>query len=58
MDMSWMRCNIKKLQKIFSFKENYNKSYSQSGEDIIVERILSLMSVGKPSYLDIGAHDL
>ena len=55
--MSWMRCNIKKLQKIFSFKENYNKSYSQSGEDIIVERILSLMSVGKPSYLDIGAHD-
>ena len=55
--MSRMKSNIKKLQKIFGYEENYNKSYSQSGEDIIVERILSLMSMGEPSYLDIGAHD-
>ncbi|MFH1509264.1 MAG: FkbM family methyltransferase [bacterium] len=30
-------------------------SYSQSGEDLIVERIFRLRGINKPSYLDIGA---
>jgi FkbM family methyltransferase len=32
-------------------------SFSQSGEDIIVLRLLSKLRVKRPSYLDIGAND-
>jgi FkbM family methyltransferase len=31
-------------------------SYSQSGEDIIVQYIFDCLNIEKPSYLDIGAH--
>jgi FkbM family methyltransferase len=31
-------------------------SYSQSGEDIIVEYVLNILGIHKPTYLDIGAH--
>lgn len=34
----------------------YKRSYSQSGEDIIVAGILKSFGVKKPSYLDIGAY--
>ena len=37
--------------------KNFKKSYSQCGEDIIVEYIFSLRGIEKPSYIDIGAHD-
>lgn len=32
-------------------------SYSQSGEDLIVEFIFNQLGINKPSYLDVGAHD-
>jgi FkbM family methyltransferase len=40
------------------FKENkYKKlSYSQCGEDIIIEFIFSNLGIKYPSYIDIGAH--
>jgi len=34
----------------------YQKSYSQCGEDLIVNYIFSTLKVAHPSYLDIGAH--
>ena len=35
----------------------YRESYSQSGEDLIVDFILEMIGAHKPTYLDIGAHD-
>jgi len=35
---------------------HYKRSYSQCGEDLIVEFILDALKISKPSYLDIGAH--
>ena len=35
----------------------FKKSYSQSGEDLIVRFIFDRLSITHPSYLDIGAHD-
>lgn len=37
-------------------KKNLKKSYSQTGEDIIVKFIFDAVGLSKPSYLDIGAH--
>jgi len=31
-------------------------SYSQSGEDLIIEYLLKLLNIEKPTYLDIGAY--
>ena len=36
---------------------NHKKSYSQCGEDLIVKFIFDSLSIAKPSYIDIGAHD-
>lgn len=33
------------------------KSFSQYGEDLIVESIFNLRGINKPSYIDIGAND-
>src|ERR1700744_4804297 len=33
-----------------------NESYAQNGEDIVVARMLDLLGIPKPRYLDIGAH--
>ncbi|MGK0376622.1 MAG: hypothetical protein ACJA1Z_000420 [Patiriisocius sp.] len=32
------------------------KSYSQTGEDLIIKFIFDTININKPSYLDIGAH--
>lgn len=48
-----MRGNL----KLFHLRRHYRKSYSQCGEDVIVDRILSLMGIKNPTYLDIGAND-
>lgn len=47
--------------KYFRSKEHNNdpwakKSYSQSGEDLIVKFIFDNIGIKKPSYIDIGAH--
>lgn len=42
-------------------KKNINHgekiSYSQCGEDLIVEFIFNQLNLAKPTYIDIGAHD-
>ncbi|MFM7886227.1 MAG: glycosyltransferase family 2 protein, partial [Pseudanabaena sp.] len=53
--------------KISLIKENFNKainskkttkmSYSQCGEDLIIQFIFSSLGISKPSYIDIGAYD-
>lgn len=44
----------------FQFKRlnsiDYKKSYSQSGEDLIVQFIFDRLKIKNPSYIDIGAH--
>jgi FkbM family methyltransferase len=35
----------------------FKKSYSQCGEDILVQYIFNLRGIPKPSYIDIGAFD-
>jgi FkbM family methyltransferase len=42
-----------KTQKI---DDSYNRSYSQSGEDVIVNFIFQCLGIGNPSYIDIGAN--
>ncbi|MDP9077348.1 MAG: FkbM family methyltransferase [Bacteroidota bacterium] len=43
--------------KIEHPKNKYQKqSYSQSGEDLIIDFIFTQLGITKPSYLDIGAH--
>jgi len=32
-------------------------SYSQTGEDLIVDSVMTSLDIPRPSYLDIGAHD-
>jgi len=34
----------------------YRKSYSQCGEDLIVDFIFNALKINKPTYLDIGAY--
>ena len=35
---------------------DFKKSYSQCGEDLIVRYIFDILKIASPSYLDIGAH--
>jgi FkbM family methyltransferase len=46
------------LHKYFgkSDKNQFKKSWSQSGEDLIVKYIFDVIGVRQPSYMDIGAH--
>jgi FkbM family methyltransferase len=39
-----------------SFNKFEKKSFSQSGEDLIVKYIFDVLGISKPSYIDIGAH--
>lgn len=36
--------------------ENYKSSYSQCGEDLILQQLFMVLGIGKVSYLDVGAH--
>lgn len=48
---------IKKILRIDSEAQRYQKiSFSQSGEDLVVKFIFHVIGMGKPTYLDIGAH--
>jgi len=40
-----------------TINRDYKKSYSQSGEDLIIDFIFNAIGITQPSYLDIGAHD-
>jgi len=43
------------LKKLLGKK--YRKSYSQCGEDLLINYIFTLRGISKPSYMDIGAND-
>lgn len=45
-----------KEQEIFMEKNSKKSSYSQCGEDLIVQYIFNLRNIRKPTYIDIGAH--
>jgi FkbM family methyltransferase len=48
---------IGRIQQLLGDHRVYSKrSYSQCGEDLIVEYVFRARSVGLPTYLDIGAH--
>lgn len=47
-----------RLKKIAGRKiKAYKLSFSQSGEDLLIDYIFELRGVKMPTYLDIGAHD-
>lgn len=46
---------LKKIKKRLT-KTVYKRSYSQSGEDMIVDFIFKTRNINNPTYLDIGAH--
>lgn len=50
---------IDKLKKMLagSFFPYVRRSYSQSGEDIIISDLFSRLQISNPTYLDIGAND-
>lgn len=48
---------IQKLLKRISFGKSSKISYSQCGEDLVIVSIFDALSISKPSYIDIGAHD-
>lgn len=49
---------IKKIfHKVLKSGDCFKKSYSQSGEDLIIKFIFDTIGVLQPSYIDIGAHD-
>lgn len=43
--------------KTFLKKPLFKRSYSQLGEDMIVDFLFYIHKISKPSYIDIGAHD-
>jgi len=45
-----------KLYKAYNTRQ-FECSFSQYGEDVIVRQILNSLKIYKPTYLDIGAHD-
>jgi FkbM family methyltransferase len=48
---------FKSISPKIDLKKKFNKiSFSQSGEDLIVQFIFNELSISNPSYLDIGAH--
>jgi FkbM family methyltransferase len=46
---------ITQLQRL-SYLENGKISYSQFGEDLLVDTVLTRLGINEPTYLDIGAH--
>ncbi len=46
---------IKRRMRRFLFGD-YQRTYSQLGEDLIIRHIFDALKVENPSYLDIGAH--
>ena len=51
-----IKSGIKKLMALRPEKDNSKISFSQSGEDLIMDFVLNMLKIEHPSYLDIGAH--
>lgn len=39
-------------------KASFRISYSQCGEDLIIQCVMGLLGIRKPSYVHVGAYDL
>jgi FkbM family methyltransferase len=50
---NFLKSYLKDRGKQFKYEK---KSFSQSGEDLIIEFIFNELGISHPSYLDIGAH--
>ncbi|MFW0717080.1 FkbM family methyltransferase [Pedobacter sp. N23S346] len=55
--MNKVKTYLKKLVRNDRNLKFQKVSYSQCGEDLIVEFIFNQLGIYKPTYLDIGAHD-
>lgn len=51
-----LKSQIKKILTTIFFP-HVRRSYSQSGEDIIISDLFNRLNINQPSYLDIGAND-
>ena len=47
---------MKWLKKLL-YGKHAKISYSQTGEDLIVDSVMASLDIPRPSYIDIGAHD-
>ncbi len=47
---------IKRALKHLNGKVYYKKSYSQCGEDLIINHLVKYLDINKPTYIDIGAN--
>lgn len=45
---------LRRLERNYS--ENQKKSYSQCGEDLIIQQLISTLGISNVTYLDVGAH--
>jgi len=43
-------------KKVPNFRKLWTKSYSQCGEDLIVNYVFGALNIKKPSYIDVGAY--
>lgn len=48
---------LTRLKKILFPSTQFQKSFSQLGEDLIIASIFSQLNIARPSYIDIGAFD-
>ncbi len=55
-DLLRYRLMPKLRQLRHNHSENFKVSYSQCGEDLILQHLFMVLGIGKVSYLDIGAH--
>ena len=53
--MSFIRKAARRVRNLFP-RQDYKKSYSQCGEDIIVSGLFQTFDISSPTYLDLGAH--
>jgi FkbM family methyltransferase len=53
--MDRIKSGLKKIIKAGGDK-SFRKSYSQSGEDMIIDYIFRTVGIEQPDYIDIGAH--
>src|SRR4051812_40484804 len=48
---------IQKAKRLIGLSGAWKKTFSQCGEDVIVDFIFRKIGIPQPSYIDIGAHD-
>lgn len=44
------------LRNVLGLSKNYKKSFSQNGEDIIIQNILQWLNIDHPVFMDVGTY--